>query len=162
MEMLRIAGSLEEVEAAYQAQQGKLDAEKLLVIKLGIAGTHTTNEIAHLLKRSRGAISRWVKAFREGGIPALLMKKKPPGRPAVLNSEHQELLRQGLREGRWRTALEAHEALKQAGCPVQINDVYYWLHKLDGTLKVPRKSHVKKILTPKKYSSWSWKPVSSK
>lgn len=67
------------------------------------------------MKRSRGAISRWVKAFRKGGVPELLMKKKPTGRPAVLNEEHQELLRQSLMEGRWRTALEAPEALKQAG-----------------------------------------------
>ncbi len=52
MEMLRIVGNLEEIEAAYQAQHGKLEAEKLLVIKLGMAGTHTTREIAHLLKQS--------------------------------------------------------------------------------------------------------------
>lgn len=160
--MLRIVGNLEEVEAAYQAQRGKLEAEKLLVIKLGMAGTHTTREIAHLLKRSRGAISRWIKAFREGGIPALLMKQKSTGRPASLTAEHQELLRQGLIQGRWRTALEAHEALKQAGCPVQINDVYYWLHKLGGTLKTPRKSHVKKMPTPRNRSNWSWKPLSAK
>ncbi len=160
--MLRIAGNLEEVEAAYQAQHGKLETEKLLVIKLGMSGTHTTREIAHLLKRSRGAISNWINAFREGGIPALLMKQKPTGRPASLTAEHQELLRQGLAQGRWRTALEAHEVLKQAGCPVQINDVYYWLHKLGGTLKAPRKSYVKKMPTPRNRSSWSWKPISAK
>lgn len=44
--MLRIVGNIEEVEAAYQAQRGKLEVEKLLVIQLGIAGTHTTSEIA--------------------------------------------------------------------------------------------------------------------
>jgi transposase len=162
MEMLRVAGNIEEVEAAYQAQAGKLEAEKLLAIKLGMSAKHTTTEIAHILSKSRGAISQWVKAFREGGIPALLTKKERSGRPASLNQRHQEILRQGLEEGRWRTALEAHEALKQAGCPVKLNDVYYWLHKLDGTLKVPRKSHVKKMPQHRMRSNLSWKQTFSK
>ena len=89
------------------------------------------------------------------------MKQKPTGRPASLTVEHQELWRQGLVQGRWRKALETHEALKQASCPV-INGVYYWLHKLGGTLKAPRKSHVKKIPMPRNRSNWSWKPLSAK
>jgi transposase len=162
MEMLRIVGNLEEVEAAYQAQRGKTEAEKLLTIKLGMDGRHTTTEIAHILSRSRGAISQWIKKFRQGGIPALLAHKERSGRPASLSEEHKTILRNGLETGRWRTALEAHEALKQAGCPVQLNDIYYWLHKLGGTLKVPRKSHVKKTPAPRNRSNWSWKQASSK
>jgi len=162
MDMLRIVGNIEEVESAYQALTKKQDVEKLLAIKLGMDGTHTTTEIAHILSKSRGAISHWVKAFRVGGIPALLIRKERTGRPASLSEEHKAILRNGLEEGLWRTALEAHEALKQAGCPVQLNDIYYWLHKLDGALKVPRKSHVKKMPKPKRHSSWSCKPISSK
>jgi transposase len=160
--MLRVAGNIEEVEAAYQAQAGKLEAEKLLALKLGMDGLHTTTEIAHILSKSRGTISQWVKAFREGGIPALLRKKDRTGRPALLSETHKTILKEGLVEGRWRTAKEAHEALKKAGCPVQLNDVYYWLHKLGGALKVPRKSHVKKTPTLRKHSGWNCKQTSSK
>lgn len=162
MEMLRIEGNIKEVEAAYQAETEKQDAEKLLAIKLGMSAKHTTTEIAHILSKSRGAISQWVKAFREGGLPALLTKKERSGRPTSLSQRHQEILRQGLEEGHWRTALEAHEALKQEGCPVKLNDVYYWLHKLGGALKVPRKSHVKKMPQPRMRSNLSWKQTSSK
>jgi transposase len=157
MDMLRIAGSIEEIEAAHQAHSGKQATEKLLAIKLGMDGTHTTTEIAHILSKSRGAISQWVKTFREGGLPALLRQKDRTGRPALLSETHKAILREGLSEGRWRTAVEAHEALKQAGCPVKLNDIYYWLHKLGGALKAPRKSHVKKMPTPRSLSSWSWK-----
>ena len=160
--MLRVAGNIEEVEAAYQAQAGKLEAEKLLAIKLGMEGSHTTTEIAHILSKSRGAVSQWVKTFREGGIPALLRKKDRTGRPTLLSETHKTILKEGLVDGRWKTAQDAHEALKKAGCPVQLNDVYYWLHKLGGALKVPRKSHVKKTPTPRKHSSWNWKQAYSK
>jgi transposase len=152
--MLRIEGDIEAVEAAYRAQTEKQDAEKLLAIKLGMSGTHTTTEIAHILSKSRGAISQWIKSFREGGLPALLMKKERTGRPASLSETHKEILRAGLEEGRWRIAQEAHEVLKQAGCPVKLNDVYYWLHKLGGALKVPRKSHVKKHRRPGVVQAW--------
>lgn len=142
--MLRLEGNREEIEGAYRAETDKKAGIKLLAIQLGMTGKYTTEKIAEILHQNHVTISRWIKAFREGGLERLLERKKGTGRPCSLSDEHKKTLLEGLEAGRWRTAAQAHEALKQQGCPVKINDVYYWLHKLGGHLKVPRKSHVKK------------------
>ena len=66
--------------------------------------------------------------------------KAPQIQGALLNE-----LKAGLQEGRWKRAKEIVQWLKQRH-ETQLTDkgVYYWLGKLGGVLKVPRKTHAQK------------------
>ncbi len=51
----------------------------------------------------------------------------------------------GLREGRWKRAREIQQWLKSRHqIKLTPSGIYYWLGKLGGVLKVPRKTHAKK------------------
>ena len=51
----------------------------------------------------------------------------------------------GLEQGRWKRAKEIQQWLQhQHQVRLALTGVYYWLGKLGGVLKVPRKTHLAK------------------
>jgi transposase len=143
---LKVGGpdSPEYVSKAYESSQERHDRERLLAIQIAQQGNHTLEEIASLLKRGRRTIVRWLKAYREGGIQKLLHRGHG-GRGASLSQSDQEALIEGLRSGHWKRAKDIQLWLqKERGVELELSGVYYWLHRLRGSWKVPRKSHVKK------------------
>ena len=68
------------------------------------------------------------------------MKRDYHGKQPALSEEDVFALKQILREGKFKTAKEIQQWLKkERGVSFSLSGVYYWLKKLTGRHKVPRK-----------------------
>ncbi len=141
----RIDGDLVEVKAAEKAATERRDIEKLQAVRMGMSGNYTMEEVAEAVGRARSAVGRWASWYREAGIAGLLERKKPPGNDPSLSPELFEVFKEGLRQGRWKRAKEVRAWLSEDhGVQLSLKGVYYWLGKVGGVLKVPRKTHARK------------------
>ena len=134
----------DQVKAAYKSHRDPHDRERLLAVRLAQRGGYTLAQIAEIVGRGRATIARWLRAFRAGGIAGLL-ERGHGGKAARLSAEQQEALREGLRKGRWKRVREIQQWIQEK-CQVVLkrSAVYYWIQRLMGCWKVPRKSHIKK------------------
>ena len=132
-----------EIEEAYKASRGVHERERLLAIELGQKGKYSIAQIGEILGRGRRTIARWIAAYREGGIEQLL-ERRYEGRKPRLSPEEQSELLEGLRTGKWKSAKQILRWLAEKGVGLKQGSIYYWLDKLKGSWKVPRKSHIKK------------------
>ena len=112
--------------------------ERLLAIKLGLAGDLDLDAIARAIGRARSVIQQWFDRYRRGGLEELLAVRRGKGPPSRLKAEDAEFLRAGLAAGQWRTANEVHQALTQRGVKVKPHSVYHYLGKFGARLRVPR------------------------
>lgn len=135
-----------EVEKRYRNTRDAREKERLLALRLACDGQHSFDDIAQELGRARSCIQRWLDRFSQGGIDALVERKKAPGKTSPLCDEKiLEGLKEGLRLGRWRSAPQICAWLKtQHGINFLPKSLYYWLGKWAGALKVPRPVHIKK------------------
>ena len=70
------------------------------------------------------------------------MLKKGHGGREKLNDDDIEALRGVLRDGKFKTAKEIRHWLeRELGIMMSIRGVYYWLRKVKGSHKLPRKEH---------------------
>lgn len=121
------------------------DQQRLLAMRMAASGQFTAAQIAEHLGVSRRQFFNWVDALKEGGVAGLLERDHGGGAKAQVQGKTLEELLAGLRAGRWKRAREIQRWLEsrhqvQMGLP----GVYYWLGKLGGVLKVPRKAHAQK------------------
>lgn len=137
---------LEEVEKALKKRRAWRDRQRLKAIRLGVLGQSTMEEVAAKVGVSRATIGTWSQLFREGGIEAVLRTAfEQRGRKARLSEAIQEELKKRLRAGSFKRAKELRAWLGQEhGINLSLEGTYYWLGKVGGVLKVPRKTHVKK------------------
>ena len=160
---LKIAGPArpQDVESAYQASRDPHDRERLLAISLGQQEQWTLQQVADVVKRGRATIIRWVRAYRQGGIEGVLARHYKGGRrPPSLDEQERQALREGLEEGKWKSAREIQRWLKtERDKELKLAAIYYWLRQMRASWKVPRKSHKKKILRRKSSLRRSWCPV---
>jgi len=137
---------LPEVEVALKGCKDSKTQQRLLAIRLGLLGNHTTQEIAKMVKTSRANLWKWIWKFQDKGIEAVISNKldRCGRKPQVEAALQKELIR-GLEEGRWKRAKEIQGWLKsEKEVSISLKGVYYWLGKLGGVLKVPRKTHIRK------------------
>jgi len=135
------ASSLESLESSYKSSKEHHDRERLLAISIAHQGKHTLEQIGVMLKRGRATISRWVKAYREGGIQNLLYRGHG-GRKASLSQCDQEAIIEELYSGRWKRAKDIQIWLQEErGIDLKLGGIYYWLYKLKSSWKVPRPRH---------------------
>jgi len=133
------------VSTALATCQKVKDQQRLLAMRMAASGQFTAAQIAEHVGVSRRQFFNWVDALKEGGVPRLLERDHGGGAPAQVQGKALEGLLAGLKTGRWKRAKEiqhwlASEHQVQMGLP----GVYYWLGKLGGALKVPRKAHTQK------------------
>ena len=63
-------------------------------------------EIADICSKSRAIVFEWIKAFRQGGFEALLLRGKPGPQGGELRGVPEKVarqLREGIQSGRWPT-----------------------------------------------------------
>ena len=121
------------------------DQRRLLAMRLAASGQLTAAEIAEQIGVSRRQFFNWVKALKKGNVATLLKREHGGGAPARIKATVQEQLLAGLRRGKWKRAKEIQSWLKQEHqTNMGVKGIYYWLGKLGGVLKVPRKTHVAK------------------
>lgn len=119
--------------------------QRLLAARLAASGQFTAAQIAEQLGISRRRFFDWMNALKTGGLAGLLQRRHGGGAaPRVQGAALQEL-QAGLQAGRWKRAKEIQIWLRERHrIGLKLPGVYYWLGKLGGVLKVPRKTHAQK------------------
>ena len=119
--------------------------QRLLAMRMAASGQFTAAQIAEQTGVSRRQFFHWVNALKAGGVPQLLERDHGGGQPARVRGCALSELQAGLKAGRWKRAKEIQHWLHQRHeTKLTVNGVYYWLGKLGGVLKVPRKTHAHK------------------
>lgn len=121
------------------------DQQRLLAMRLAASGQLTADQIAHQVGISRRQFFNWINTLKQGGVPALLARAHGGGRPPQVQGKVLTEFQAGLKAGQWKRAKEIQQWLRhQHQVQLGLKGVYYWLGKLGGVLKVPRKTHAKK------------------
>ncbi len=133
------------VAAALDKCENVKDHERLLAMRMAASGEFTAAQISEHLEISRRQFFNWLAALKEGGVSRLLERRHGGGASPSMTGPVLEEFKEGLKQGQWKRAKEiqrwlAHQHRVQMG----VEGVYYWLGKLGGVLKVPRKTHAKK------------------
>lgn len=119
--------------------------QRLLAMRLAASGQLTAAQIAEQVGVSRRQFFHWVNALKSGGVAQLLERGHGGGPPAQVTGKALAGLQAGLETGRWKRAKEIQQWLaQQHQTQLSLKGVYYWLGKLGGVLKVPRKPHTHK------------------
>lgn len=133
------------VRAALETCQHVKDHQRLLAMRMVASGEFTAAQIAEHLEVSRRQIFNWLTVLKKGGVAGLLERKHGGGANPSVTGTVLEEFQQGLRQGQWKRAKEIqHWLAHQHQVKMALPGVYYWLGKLGGVLKVPRKTHAKK------------------
>jgi transposase len=133
------------VAEALAACQNVPDQQRLLAMRLAASGQLTAAQIAEQLGISRRQFFNWVSALKEGGVEGLLAREHGGGPAPVVQGKVLEEFQAGLKAGRWKRAKDIQRWLQgRHQVKLGLKGVYYWLGKLGGVLKVPRRSHAKK------------------
>jgi transposase len=119
--------------------------ERLHIVRLALEGSLTYEQIAQARDVVRSTVTKHLKAFREGGIEALLARKEGKRGPKSPLAEGQrEALRQGLAEGKWVHARHVRGELEQKhSVKVALSTVYKYLRQFKAKAKVTRKTDKK-------------------
>lgn len=134
-----------EVAVRFKSEKTVWKKERLQAIKLLLETPLSYAEVSQIIGKAPSRIKEWTKQFRLGGIDQLLVKGHSGGRKPKINADVQAALVEKLREGNFRTAKQiAHWLLEEHNVEVKVNSLYYQLGKLEGRLKEPRPSHLKK------------------
>ena len=125
------------------------DQQRLLAMRLAASGQLTAAQIAEQLGISRRSVlSNWVSALKEGGIEGLLRREHgggPAHRGARSSGARRVSSRLESAAYQWKRAKEIQHWLRsEHQVKLGLKGVYYWLGKLGGVLKVPRKTHAQK------------------
>ena len=121
------------------------DQQRLLAMRLACGGQLTAAQIAEQVGISRRQFFNWVETLKEGGVVGLLAREHRGGRAPQVQGQVLAEFQAGLQTGRWKRAKEIQQWLRsQHQVKLGLKGVYYWLGKLGGVLKVPRKTHAKK------------------
>jgi transposase len=119
--------------------------QRLLAMRLACSGQLTAAQIAEQVGISRRQFFNWVDALKAGGVAGLLAREHRGGSAPKVQGRVLEEFQAGLKTGRWKRAKEIQQWLRsQHQVKLGLKGVYYWLGKLGGVLKVPRKTHAKK------------------
>lgn len=65
---------------------------------LKIVQVETIQDVAVVVGRARVTVQRWLKNYTESGIEGLLLTKKSPGRPPIINLQAREQLDRELQQ----------------------------------------------------------------
>lgn len=133
------------VATALSACQDVKQQQRLLAMRMAASSQFTAAQIAEQVGISRRQFFHWVSALKEGGVAGLLEREHGGGAPPQVQGPAREDLLAGLKIGRWKRAKEIQQWLReQHQIKLGLTGVHYWLGKLGGVLKVPRKAHAKK------------------
>jgi transposase len=114
-------------------------------MRMAASGQFTAAQIAEQMGISRRQFFHWVSALKKGGVAGLLEREHGGGAVPQVRGKIREEFLAGLEQGRWKRAKEIQQWLQQRHqVRLALTGVYYWLGKLGGVLKVPRKTHAAK------------------
>jgi transposase len=133
------------LRAAWKKCAEVKDQQRLLAMRMAASGQFTAAQIAEQIGISRRQFFNWVEAFKQGGVHRLLAREHGGGAPPQVQGPILEELLAGLQAGQWKRARDIQHWLQHRHqVRLALPGVFYWLGKLGGVLKVPRKTHAKK------------------
>jgi transposase len=136
------------VAAELRVCQDVKSQQRLLAARLAASGQMTAAQIAEQLGISRRRFFDWMNALKAGGLAGLLERQHGGGAAPKVQGRALKELQAGLQLGRWKRAKEIQHGLEERhAIGLKLPGVYYWLGKLGGVLKVPRKTHAQKDVT---------------
>jgi transposase len=134
-----------EVSEALTKCKDVSEQQRLLAMRLACGGQLTAAQIAEQVGISRRQFFNWIEDLKEGGVIRLLSREHRGGPAPKVQGKVLEEFQAGLKSGQWKRAREIQRWLRsQHQVKLGLKGVYYWLGKLGGVLKVPRKTHAKK------------------
>jgi transposase len=134
-----------ELDAAWKEKQPDWARKRLLVLRLVGRHEQSAQEIADVVGVSRPTVFNYLELFQSAGVEGLLQRQYRGGRKATLHGKLQEQLVEKLRTGEFRRAQEIQQWVRQkTGRELALPTIYYWLGKVGGVLKMPRKTHTQK------------------
>jgi transposase len=134
-----------ELEAAWKEKQSDWARKRLLVLRLVVRHEQSAQEIADVTGVSRPTVFNYLDLFLHGGVEALLHRQYRGGKKATLHAGLQAQLVEKLRLGEFRRAKDIQRWVRQkTGKELALTTIYYWLGKVGGVLKMPRKTHTQK------------------
>ena len=137
----------EEVGRLLRQEQPGWLKERLIALRMGFSPENSMAFIAQCIGRSPATVRRVFEAFRKGGIGLVSSRQFKGGTHTLLEDGVREFLLEGLREGRWNTAVQAREQLlERFGREYSYKTVWYWLKKCAGVIRVPRPAHEQRDL----------------
>lgn len=147
--VLDIAETAEYLETSLKQAKSGARKERLQMlwwIKTG--QINQRQELSQRLSRSPATITRWLAAYRRGGLSALLAQKKAPGASPKIQGETLEKLKQQLASEEGFSSYGAIvEWLKhECGLDLKYDTVNRFVReKLKAKLKVPRPQSLKQL-----------------
>jgi len=138
---------LNEVKKLHRETKDVRTKERAQAVLLAAGGHHTYEQIAQAVGRSRSTAQRWIERFEKEGVCFFSSRQgRGGGRPSPMQEpEVQQAIENHLENGTWRTAVEVRQWLEsEMGISRSLSNVYYWLGKPAGALKMPRPVHIKK------------------
>ena len=133
------------VAAKLRACKDTKGQQRLLAARMAASGQFTAAQIAEQIGISRRRFFDWMNALKAGGLERLLQRQHGGGAAAQVPTAALTELKAGLTQGRWKRAKEIQQWLRERhAVKLKLTGVYYWLGKLGGVLKVPRKTHARK------------------
>lgn len=147
----KVSVDLETVAKA-EKELAKIKDGKLAVqLKAIIASAeYSVETVAGVLTVSKRSVFRWIKKFKEQGVPGL--KDQPKGHlPAKLNKEHKPQVEQWILEGlnargqkiHWTLKKLKGEVKKEFGISIGTTALWNHLKRMGLSLKKPRPVHAK-------------------
>jgi transposase len=93
-------------------------------------GLYTLQRMAQAVGRARSVVQQWLDKFDQGGIDAMLERKKPTGRKPRIAEKICVQIDEHLQQGTWRSAGEMQRWRKETHqIEMGLGGCYYWLGK---------------------------------
>jgi transposase len=119
--------------------------QRLLAARLAASGQLTAAQIAEQQGIRRRRFFDWMNALKAGGVAGQLEGQQCGGALPQVQWDALKELQAGLQSGWWKRAKEIQHWLRERQTiRLKLAGVYYWLGKLGGVLKVPRKTQAQK------------------
>lgn len=131
--------NLKNIQRRYLKETDPLWKARLLCVKLAVEGQHSAKEIATICKCSRATVFERIKAYKEGEIENLLQIGRPGrqrGKLLSLTYSESDKFREGVKNGRWATAMEARLWVKSEwGVEKSQKAVWTWIQRIKKEMK---------------------------
>lgn len=147
---LRRTRDLDELKRRIRGERNAKQRDRYRAVRWAVEGK-SSYWIADKLDRGRSSVQRWVYAYREGGIDAVVIKPQP-GRPPKLAGDQEEAFKQRVDVGPTDAdggvcTLRGKEVVRilhqEFGVPYSLQGAYDLLHRLGYSCLKPRPRHRK-------------------
>jgi transposase len=133
-----------QLEEAWGKTQPEWARKRLLVLRMIAQHELDAGQIARIAGVARCTVFVYLKNFQKGGVPELL-RRDYTEHTGMLEQKQKDALSEALSQGRFQRAKDVQAWLKKDhDKTMALSTIYYWLGKVGGVLKMPRKTHAKK------------------